>query len=101
MTPDTLLLRQVNPSWIQQGHISSQVFRPTSKDNKKLSVYDGDQISPEKSWEHYTKTLGYASAGVVAVSLTQCNGHGLRVRSDPHPFPEHVIIDFIGLSENQ
>ena len=43
MTPDTLLFRQVNPGWIREGRVTSQAFKPTAKDEKKLSVYDGDQ----------------------------------------------------------
>lgn len=44
MTPESLLLRQVNPRWIREGRVTSQVFRPTPKDEKKLSVYDGAKI---------------------------------------------------------
>ena len=42
MTDETLLLRQVHPSFLQDGVVSSQVFRPTPKDECKLSAYDGD-----------------------------------------------------------
>jgi hypothetical protein len=34
----TLLHRQINPSWVQQGRVTSQAFRPTPKDESKLSV---------------------------------------------------------------
>jgi hypothetical protein len=44
MTEATLLLRQVHPSFIQHGRVTSQVFRPTLKDKRLLSVYDGDLI---------------------------------------------------------
>jgi len=39
MTENTLLLRQVHPSFVQDGKITSQVFRPTPKDENKLSMY--------------------------------------------------------------
>ena len=52
MNNETLLLRQIHPSFIQAGHITSQAFRPTPKDQNKLSVYDGDQISAEDAWQH-------------------------------------------------
>lgn len=94
MNGDTLLLRQVNPSWIQQGKITSQVFRPTPKDNNKLSAYDGDQITAENSWGHYTKTLAFASFGVMAVSVNECQREELPSAPDPDEFPEHVVIDF-------
>jgi len=46
MNSDTLLLRQINPFWFQNGRETSQAFRPTPKDEKLLSVYGGDLISP-------------------------------------------------------
>ncbi|MCK4343184.1 MAG: hypothetical protein KAY37_15835 [Phycisphaerae bacterium] len=101
MTDETLLLRQINPSWVQQDHVTSQAFRPTPKDECKLSVYDGDMITPERSWNHYTSQLGYKSMGVMAVSVIECKGQELRVRPDPRPFPEHAVIDFTGLGTNQ
>ena len=94
MTDDTLLLRQVNPAWIQDGRITSQVFRPTPKDLKRLSVYDGDQISAEDAWSHYVKKLRLSSGGVVAVTVAECEEQDLPVAPDPVPFPEHVVIKF-------
>jgi hypothetical protein len=101
MTEETLLLRQINPSWYQQGRVTSQAFKPTPKDESLLSVYDGSLISPEKAWEHFTRTLGFQSVGVLAISLGECKHYELPVRSDPHPFPEHAVIDFTGFLRNQ
>jgi hypothetical protein len=98
MTDDTLLLRQVNPAWIQQGRITSQVFQPTPKDARKLSVYDGDKITARESWLHFTEQLSFKSDGVMAVTLGECRREELDVRPDPEPFPEHAIIDFTGIS---
>lgn len=101
MNPDTLLLRQVHPSWIQQGRITSQVFQPTPKDKKRLSVYDGDRITPEQSWVHFTESLGFSSVGVMTVTMEECKKENLIARPDPAPFPEHAIIDFTDFSDNQ
>jgi hypothetical protein len=101
MTDETLLLRQINPSWVQQDRVTSQAFRPTPKDERLLSAYDGDMITPERSWDHYTSQLGYKSVGVMAVSVIECKEHELAVRNDPKPFPEHAVIDFTGLGTNQ
>ena len=98
MNADTLLYRQVNPLWIQNGEITSQVFRPTRKDEKRLSVYDGDQITPVEAWCHFTNHLGHASAGVVAVTVADCRNLGLPVRPEPSRFPEHAVIDFTEFS---
>lgn len=101
MTPQTLLLRQINPHWVQEGRITSQVFLPTRKDADRLSVYDGDQISPEDSWIHYTGDRGFASVGVVAVEFQECSDEGLTPSSDPIvDFPAHAVIDFSSCISN-
>ena len=101
MQNSTLLYRQISPAFIQQGNISSQAFRvasqafrPTPKDNNKLSVYDGDLISAKESHEHFTHVIGCSSAGVLAVSVQECLEENLPVISDPETFAEHALIDF-------
>lgn len=101
MTQDTLLHRQVSPSWVQRGRVTSQVFRPTPKDEKLLSVYDGDMISPRNAWCHYTETLELTSVGVMSVTVGECSHQDLRAVSDPKPFPEHAVIDFTGFTKNE
>lgn len=101
MTDATMLLRQVHPSWVQQGRVTSQAFRPTPKDKHLLSVYDGDLITAADSWTHFSGTLGFPSVGVMAVSVAECSTLDLPARPDPEPFPEHAVIDFSGLAENQ
>ncbi len=101
MNDDSLLHRQVAPSWVQEGRITSQVFKPTSKDAGKLSVYDGDQIDAEDSWDHYTGQLGHSSCGVVSVTVPECESEELQVVPDPEPFDEHAYIDFAERSRSQ
>lgn len=101
MNDETLLHRQVNPSWILLGRVTSQAFKPTPKDEHKLSVYDGDQIDAEDSWVHYTTSLGLASVGVLAISVAECTAEGLNARPDPDPFDEHAVIEFEGNSNSQ
>lgn len=101
MTDETLLLRQINPSWVQQDRVTSQAFRPTPKDECRLSVYDGDMISAKQSWDHYTTQLGHQSVGVMAVSVSECKQNELAAQNDPEPFPEHAVVDFTGLGKNQ
>lgn len=73
----------------------SLAFRPFPKDDGLLSVYDGDQIAPNPSWQHYTNKLGYKSAGVWAVTVAESNACSLPAAGAPLPdFPEHSIIDF-------
>lgn len=94
MNNATQLYRQVNPVFIQEGRVTSQVFSPTPKDEKRLSVYDGDQITPEAAWKHFTETLNFNSVGVLAVTVQDCKQQNLSVAADSEPFPEHVLIDF-------
>ena len=96
MNSDTLLLRQIHSQWLQNGRVTSQAFRPTPKDEKMLSVYDGDMISPPNAWQHFTEA-GYASVGVMAVTVGECGELNLSVRSVPEPFPEHAVIDYAEL----
>jgi hypothetical protein len=103
MQPTTMLLRQVHPSWVKNGHILSLAFRPSKKDEGLLSVYDGDQIQPGPLWFRYTQILGFASAGVWAATVAEANACDLSVYPDPLPphFPEHVLIDFTKHAEKQ
>lgn len=101
MNPNTLLHRQVSPGFIHNGQVSSQVFRPTPKDENKLSVYNGDLITAEKAYNHFCKQLNYNSVGVMAVTQAECASQSLSVVEDKIPFPEHCHINFEGLSKSQ
>lgn len=101
MSPETLLLRQINPSFIQAGRVTSQAFRPTPKDESLLSVYDADQIQPQPAWQHFTETTGCRSAGVMATSHAECTAQNLPVIPDGVPFKEHVSIDFSAFNKSE
>lgn len=101
MKNDSLLHRQINPSWVQSGRVTRQAFKPFTKDHGRLSVYDGDMMTAEDAWTHYTDKLGFASIGVLAVTRGDCADLELPVKSDPNPFPAHVVIDFAGCSNSQ
>lgn len=101
MTGNTLLLRQIHPSFVQNGFPTSQAFRPMPKDEFQLSVYDGDLIDAPAAWVHYTSVLGWESDGTMAITVEECTAEGLPARSDPEPFPEHAIIDFSGLTDKE
>ena len=94
MTPETLLLRQIHPSFVQDGRPTSQAFHPTPKDEGNLSVYDGDMIGAQDSWKHYTQILELQSVGAMAVSVLECEEQELEVTPDRKPFDEHVLIDY-------
>jgi hypothetical protein len=93
VTDESLLLRQVHPNFVQNDRVTSQAFRPTPKDEGNLSVYDGDMISAEDSWKHHTG-IGLESAGVLAITVRECDAESLVVYPSPQIFPEHAHIDF-------
>ncbi len=101
MKPNTLLYRQIHPSFIQSDRVTSQVFCPTPKDKELLSVYNGSLISAEEAWIHYTQKQQLESVGVLAVSVAEVNHIGLQSRPDTSSFPEHAVIDFFGLSNKE
>ena len=64
-------------------------------------MYDGDLISPEKAWEHYSTVLHLSSAGIISVTVEECHIQALQVLSAPEHFPEHVLIDFTVIASNR
>ncbi|MDY0035529.1 MAG: hypothetical protein RBS05_06425 [Zoogloea oleivorans] len=94
MTPDTLLLRQIHPSFIQDGRVTSQAFRPTPKDEFLLSVDNGDRVSAESCWQRFIVNPGCKSIGVQAVSQAECTAQELPLIEDGEPHPEHCSIDY-------
>lgn len=102
MNAETLLHRVISSRmWVQSGTVSSQAFRPRPGDNKQLSVYDGDQITPQDAWFHYTRDDQRPPLGVLAVTVLECSAQELPVLPDPQAFPEHVLIDFSKFGANQ
>lgn len=101
MDGNTLLLRQIHPKFVQGDKVTSQAFRPTPKDEGKLSVYDGDQIEPEPAWQHFIQDPKCSSAGVMAVTGGECEALKLPYQLTGHPYAEHAEIDFTALNTNQ
>jgi hypothetical protein len=105
---EELLFRQVHPSFVRDGRPSSQAFRPTPKDNGKLSVARGSLTTPAASYELHTAQLGLGSAGTWAVTVGECREQALRVIPDPLTSPPekvadpaHALVDFTPHSKNQ
>ena len=75
-------------------------LRPTPKDEYKVLVYDGDLITAEQSWKHFTKS-GLKSVGVLAVNVRECEAVQLPSCSSPEIHEYHAHIDFTGLTNAQ
>ena len=94
MTAETLLLRQIHPSFVQNGRVTSQAFRPTPKDELELSVDNGDLITPDAAWKRFISQSACSSSGVMAISNGECSACQLQVVQDGTPYPEHCYLDF-------
>ncbi len=95
MTDKTQLLRQVHPTFIQNGEIGVVAFRPNDADQGLLSVDDGDLTTPENSYKHWTDVLKKKSVGVLAVTFEECASVELPAVSSPlENNPAHSHIDF-------
>lgn len=95
---DELLHRQVHPMFYQSGRVGSQAFRPTPKDEGKLSVSRGALTSPEDAFMLYADDRGLESVGVWSVTVGECASVGLDAfpepLTEPIPDPAHAFIDF-------
>ena len=80
MTESTLLLRQIHPNFIKLGRPTSAAFRPTPKDEHKLSVYDGDMITASAAFIHY-RGRKLDSVGVLGVTVEECTRQELQAHS--------------------
>lgn len=101
MRAETPLWRQIHPSWMQGDMPGSQAFRPSPKDDHRLSVEDGDRIDAEASWRRFTEVRHLSSLGVLGILMWECTAESLGVEPDGMPDPEHVSIDFTGKSHGQ
>jgi hypothetical protein len=101
VTETTLLLRQIHPSFFQNGQPTYIAFRPFPKDKGHLSVYDGDMITPEQSYKHHTIEKGFKSGEVLAVTVHECGTIGLPTAPSPEVFKEHAHIDFTACDKKQ
>ncbi len=101
MPNDKYLYRNIHPDWLHSGEPSSQAYKPTTKDKGMLSCHDGDLISAEDSWNLHARQMKLKSTGVMAITTGECEQLALSVVPDPDTFPEHILIDFLGLSRRQ
>lgn len=101
MNPNTLLLRQVHSAFIKDGRVASVAFRPTPKDEKQLSVDNGDYITAEQSYNRFVANPNCSSIGVLAVSKKECDDEALSVIEDGVPYKEHCSINFAALSRKE
>jgi hypothetical protein len=91
---DQTLYRIVPRRCVDNGVVSSEAFEPRRRDNKRLSVSDGELIDAKGAYGKYHNSPGTAMAfGVLGITPQECGAKDLSVMSEPPP-PEHVIVSF-------
>ncbi|MDI9879859.1 hypothetical protein [Flectobacillus longus] len=113
MKDNSLLHRQINPSFVVNDIVSNQAFientltissgafNPTEKDEDKLSVYNGEKFSAKDAYEHYT--TNFKSHGVLSLTVEEVESiPPLSSTEDNIPFDGHCYVDFSSVtSKNQ
>ena len=104
---EELLFRQVHPSFVRDGRPSSQAFRPTKKDEKKLSVARGALTDAKAAYELHVGAKKAGSVGTWGVTVGECLLHGLSTFEDPVLAADdqvedvaHAVVDFSPLTSN-
>jgi hypothetical protein len=103
---EELLFRQIHPSFFENGLPSSQAFRPTKKDNNKLSVDRSSLTTAKAAFELFVES-GYESAAVYGLKVGEFAAE--RLPSYPDPLkadgkpanPAHAFADFSAFGTNQ
>lgn len=93
---EDILLRQINPTFIQSGRIGSQSFKPFPRDDGYLSVHEKDKITPKEAHRIFTEIKGFNSENVAGVSISEVNSIDLQAYSDQSedgPSPEADALD--------
>ena len=104
---DEILFRQIHPSLLQDGVISSAVFIPTMNDDGKLSVDRSSKTTTTASFDLYIGS-GRASVAVCGVTVEEYDKENIPCYPDPleameilHANPAHAYADFNAFGTNQ
>lgn len=102
---DELLWRQIHPSWVTDGRATSQAFKPTPKDNSKLSVSRSSKVSAKESFDYHTNELQLTAVFTLAVTAAEADESGFKVFDDSEvedvKTPGHAYIGTQGCSNGE
>ena len=93
MRPDTTLYRQIPNPWIKNGTITTQAFKPTTKDENKLSLAHGGMITAQESMDRHRKD-GFKSDGVASLLVAEFQEVDIEPVLDGKPYRDHVSAPF-------
>lgn len=104
-TADLLVYREIHPSWVVNSRLSSQAFKPTKKDEGRLSVRNSDKITAEDCHKFQTEKLNLKSMGNYGVTIGEISEASLQcfespITSEPVD-PSHCHISFVSLTGSQ
>lgn len=99
------LWRQAAPAHlVQDGTVSYLVFRPTSRDDRKLSVFRETVVTAKEAYDNHVDA-GRASLGTLGVRVGQVRDTDLRAIDDSTTSDDlpagHAFIDFRPLTKRQ
>lgn len=102
-----VLFRQIHPKFIEDGLPTSQPFRPTRKDNGRLSVDRSALTSASDSFALFIAT-GSTSTAVYGLTVGECGAEKLPCSADPIESSStaaanaaHAFVDFNDHSDGQ
>ena len=105
--PDETLFRQIHPSLLQEGVMSSATFLPTASDQGKLSVDRSSKTTAKASFDLYIEN-GRASVGVCGLTVGEFSKEKINCYPDPleatptlKANPAHAYADFNSVGTNQ
>jgi hypothetical protein len=81
--PREVLFRNIHPSWIQDGKPTSQAFRPTLKDEGRLSLDRGSMTTAQDSFRLHTCAKGLQAEAVYGVSVDEFLNENIECFDDP------------------
>lgn len=97
------LYRMIHSSWIDQGNVMSVAFKPSRKDNNKLSTFRSSKINPKEAYENHIKNVNNNYQGVLANTIKEVKSdQSLPLIDDEEEHGKgHVSVDFESLSNGQ
>lgn len=104
---DELLFRHVHPSWVRDGIPTSQAFKPTPKDEGRLSVQRGSLTTAEAAFLKHTQGLGLQADSTWAVTVGEVLDEPVPrpVFADPLLEPVHdparAFVSYEGLARKE
>jgi hypothetical protein len=98
---DELLHRQAHPNFVQDGVPSSTVFRPTNKDEGKLSL-DRDSLATAQQAHARHVASGFASIAVWSLAAQEYAAARTTAYAEAIPEnPAHCYADFSAMTKGE